>query len=165
MRERNVFDPNDFQGSDSERIAQAVAAAAARQGTVRITRRDDADGRAVWLIDEAILLPGNLTLIIDNCTIQLSDLARDNFIRSANCGIGISEVEPIGNLHILGVGNAVLLAYVLIDDPSSLWWCGALLALGFALYAIEYFFGTRDRPPGHERGDPSELRSAPEKGE
>ena len=109
MRERNVFDPNDFQGSDSERIAQAVAAAAARQGTVRITRRDDADGRAVWLIDEAILLPGNLTLIIDNCTIQLSDLARDNFIRSANCGIGISEVEPIGNLHILGVGNAVLL--------------------------------------------------------
>jgi len=70
---------------------------------------------------------------------------------------------PLLYLGILG--NAVLLAYVLIDDPSSLWWCGALLALGFALYAIEYFFGTRDRPPGHERGDPSELRSAPEKGE
>ncbi|NLF86993.1 MAG: hypothetical protein GX571_12920 [Lentisphaerae bacterium] len=109
MHARNVFDPNDFQGSDSARIAQALAAAAARHGTVRITRRDDADGRAAWLIDEAILLPGNLTLIIDNCTIQLSDQARDNFIRSANCGIGIADVEPIENLHILGVGNAVLL--------------------------------------------------------
>ena len=109
MNERNVFDPNDFLGSDSERIAQAVAAAEQQHGTVRVTRRDAADGRAFWLIDEAILVPGNLTLIIDNCTIQLSDQARDNFIRSANCGIGIADVEPIENVRILGVGNAVLL--------------------------------------------------------
>lgn len=56
-------------------------------------------------------------------------------------------------LLVVGIiGNAVLLAYVLIDDPTSMLWCAALLALGGALFAIEHFFGTRDRPPGHDRG-------------
>ena len=36
------------------------------------------------------------------------------------------------------LGNAVLLAYVIIDDPSSLLWVGGLLSVGFLLYLAEY---------------------------
>jgi amino acid transporter len=58
-------------------------------------------------------------------------------------------------LLVLGlVGNAVLLGYVVYDDPSSLYWCGSLLAVGGALFLAEYFFGSRDREPGAEVGDP-----------
>lgn len=34
------------------------------------------------------------------------------------------------------LGNAVLLAYVIIDDPGSLYWVAGLLALGVALYVV-----------------------------
>ena len=49
--------------------------------------------------------------------------------------------------------NAVLLVYVVIDDPSSLIWCAGLLALGFVLFVVEYFHGRRDRPVGDARGE------------
>ncbi len=51
------------------------------------------------------------------------------------------------------VGNIVLLAYVVWDDPHSLIWCGGLLALGGVLFATEYFFGSRDRSSGQARGE------------
>jgi len=51
------------------------------------------------------------------------------------------------------VGNVVLLVYVVYDDPASLIWCGALLGLGGTLFALEYFFGTQDRPAGKTRGE------------
>ncbi|GAA4712585.1 APC family permease [Nocardioides conyzicola] len=44
------------------------------------------------------------------------------------------------------VGNLVLLAYVVYDDPHSLLWCAGLLGLGLALYAAERLVGTRDAP-------------------
>jgi amino acid transporter len=40
------------------------------------------------------------------------------------------------------LGNFVLLVYVVVDDPFSLVWCAGLLAVGGALYAAEYFFGS-----------------------
>src|SRR5690606_31027977 len=33
---------------------------------------------------------------------------RDNIIRSANCGLGITEIAPISNVSIRGIGTAVL---------------------------------------------------------
>jgi amino acid transporter len=51
------------------------------------------------------------------------------------------------------LGNVVLLGYVVYDDPASLIWCAALLALGFALFLVEYYFGTKDRPSGSGRGE------------
>ncbi|HBP07226.1 hypothetical protein [uncultured Victivallis sp.] len=103
-------DPNSYPGTDSERIEQAARAAFAAGRPLRIpARRPDAvSPRSFWLIDAAILLPGNATLILDNCTIRLSDRCRDNFIRSANCGPGIDPVPPLDNIRILGVGSAVL---------------------------------------------------------
>ncbi len=104
------LNPNCYSGSDSERIRRAAEAALAVGAPIRIpVRRPDAESsRTFWLIDSAILLPGNATLILDNCRIKLSDRCRDNFIRSANCGCGIGEIAPLENIHILGIGNAVL---------------------------------------------------------
>ena len=111
-------DPNDYRGTDSERIARAVEAASANGGIVRIGPRkpDDESDRVYWLLDSAILLPENTTLILENCVLKLSDACRDNFIRSANCGLGIAKVEPIENVHIVGIGNARLIG---ADRPRA----------------------------------------------
>ena len=111
MEATEIFsDPNRYSGTDSTKIAHAVEAAVGFNGVVRIKARrpDEVSDRTFWLIDEAIILPGNTTLIIENCMIKLSDSSRDNFIRSANCGIGITEISPLHNIHIIGIGEAVL---------------------------------------------------------
>ena len=111
------YNPNQFKGTDSERIEQAVAAVKAQGGgKIVISRREDSDGRDFWLIDRAILLDSNMTLVIDDCTIKLSDESRDNFIRSVNCGLGISDVQRLHDIHIVGIGNAMLLG---ADRPRS----------------------------------------------
>ncbi len=104
------IDPNDFVGSDIERIQAAVAMAATRGGKLVIPARvpDSVSPRDYWLLDRAILLPENTTLLLENCRIKLSDQCRDNFIRSANCGIGISDIKTLRNIHIVGVGEVVL---------------------------------------------------------
>lgn len=110
-KERKMFtDPNDFCGSDIEKIQSAVNAAAKNGGKVIITARrpDKSSDRDFWLIDSAILLPSNTTLILDNCRIKLSDRCRDNMIRSANCGMGVESVPPVSNIRICGIGKAVL---------------------------------------------------------
>ena len=100
-------DPNDFAGSDIEKIQAAVNAAGKQDGIVRIGKRKAEDSREFWLIDSAILLPANTTLILSNTKIKLSDTCRDNFVRSANCVPGTGKVPPLSNIHILGEGSAV----------------------------------------------------------
>ncbi len=104
------MNPNNFIGSDSERIQAAINSAAMYGGKVTITARipDDTASRNYWLLDSAILVPENTTLILDNCRLKLSDQSRDNLIRSANCGIGIRDIKVIRNIHIIGIGSAVL---------------------------------------------------------
>ncbi len=59
-------------------------------------------------------------------------------------------------LLVIGlVGNIVLLGYVVYDDPASLSWSPGSSPSGVALYLVESFFGSRDRPRGVERGDPA----------
>lgn len=54
-------------------------------------------------------------------------------------------------LYIGLVGNAVLLVYVIVDDPSSLLWVAGLLAVGLVLYLAERFFGHKRRAPHDDR--------------
>ena len=54
-------------------------------------------------------------------------------------------------LYVGVVGNVVLLSYVVIDDPGSLYWVGGLLALGAALYLAQRLTGGR-RGPGVTTG-------------
>ncbi len=99
---------NDFlKNSDNDALDAAIAARGA-DGIVVIPPRESADGRDFWLLDRAVLLPANTTVILRNCKLKLSDKCRDNFFRSANCGLGIEENEPLSNIHIRGEGNAVL---------------------------------------------------------
>lgn len=110
--------PIRFSGSDSERIAQAIAASRECGGVVRIPARlpDAESDRTFWLLDEAILLPGNTTLYIDNAVLKLSDRCRDNFVRSANAGLGIEKPEPLENIHLIGLGRAELIG---ADHPRA----------------------------------------------
>jgi amino acid transporter len=55
------------------------------------------------------------------------------------------------------VGNLAILGFSIYDDPSSLIWCAALLAVGVVLFLIEYAAGSRNRPPGARRGDPEAV--------
>ena len=116
----SVFDPNNYSGTDSERINAALKDAGTCNGTVRIGKRRNAvqfsggngistlEERDMWLLDSALLVPANVHLIIDNCTIKLANSCRDNFIRSANCGPDCGTVPTIKNIRITGIGNAVL---------------------------------------------------------
>ena len=49
-----------------------------------------------------------MTLILQDCKIKQSDKSCDNLFSSANCGLGIEEPAPAGNIHISGVGNSML---------------------------------------------------------
>ena len=115
---KNYTDPNQYTGTDIERINSAVRDARKTGGCVRIfKRRPDAESqRDYWLIDSAILLPEDTLLYIVNCKIKLSDKARDNWIRSANCVVGSTEVNKISGIHIIGEGSAVLEG---ADHPRS----------------------------------------------
>ena len=106
-----MTDPNEFSGSDSERMEAAVARAEQTDRVLRIPRRIKSapDDREYWLIDRAVLLPGDVTVLLDGCTVRLSDRCRDNFFRSANCGPGIEKIEPLENIRIVGENSPVLL--------------------------------------------------------
>ena len=107
-----------FDGvNDSDVINEAIANREA-DGIVIIPPRDSffESDRDYWLLDSAILLPANTTVILQNCTIKLSDKCRDNFFRSANCGRGIEYPEPVENIHIRGEGLCTLLG---ADHPRA----------------------------------------------
>ena len=101
---------NDFYAvSDSDRFDLAMQNRTA-DGIVLIPPRvsDVEPERDWWLIDRAILIPENTTVILQNCKIKLSDRCRDNFFRTANCGLGIEDPKPIKNVHLRGEGFCVL---------------------------------------------------------
>lgn len=102
-------DPNNYKGSDIERINAAVRDAQKGNGIVRIFKRrpDEVSSRDYWLIDSAVILPGGISFYMMNCRIKLSDQARDNWIRSANCVAGGDDLEELSGIHIIGEGSAV----------------------------------------------------------
>lgn len=99
--------PNQFSGSDTQRIQAAVDEAAKANGKVVIPF-NNSNGSGIWLLDSAVLLPSNITIILDNCMLQLSDKSRDNMFRSNNVGVGISDSVWNQNISIIGVGDVYL---------------------------------------------------------
>lgn len=113
-----MINVNDFNGvTDSDIIKNAINHKQS-DGVVVIPPRvnNTEPERDYWLLDRAILIPENTTVILQNCTIKLSDKCRDNFFRTANCGLGIDYPEEIKNVHIIGVGLCTLLG---ADHPRS----------------------------------------------
>src|SRR5699024_7788860 len=99
--------PNQFKGSDTKRIQTAVNKAAETTRRVVIPAINS-NGSGKWLIDSAILLPSHITVILKNCTLQLSDNSRDNMFRSDNVGIGIKNPKWNYDIRIIGIGDVLL---------------------------------------------------------
>ena len=100
---------NDFpRRTDSDTIEAALQVGAGGTVVIPARRSEREPERTHWLLDRAILIPGNTTLVLDNCRLKLSDTARDNFIRSANCGMGLGDPKPLEGIHIRGIGTCVL---------------------------------------------------------
>jgi len=110
VHEEGFVTPNAFQGSDVERINAAIGSAAGTGKRVVIPRRNHGGNgeRDIWLLDSAILVQSDTILELNDCHIRLSDRCRDNIIRSANCGMGVTDIEPMGRIHIYGVGSVLL---------------------------------------------------------
>lgn len=101
--------PNQFEkGTQTQRIQKAIDQAKRSTGKVMIPRYDAVEKTTVWLLDNALLLPGDIELELNNCLLKLSNKCRDNFIRSANAGLGIAVVTPLKNIRIIGKGNVLL---------------------------------------------------------
>ncbi len=94
--------------SDSDFIESLIANR--KNGIVEIPRRDlpNEPERDWWLIDRAILIPDKTVFVLKNCKIKLSDKCRDNFFRSANCGMGMGDPEPYSHIEIRGEGFVTL---------------------------------------------------------
>lgn len=76
-----MINVNDYiAGCDSETIERAIAAKG-QDGIILLPPRksDKEPERDYWLLDRAILLPENTTVILQNCKLKLSDRCRDNF--------------------------------------------------------------------------------------
>ncbi len=102
---------NDYKGlTDNDRIEAAIADKDSQGGVVIIPPRksDIEPERDWWSLDRAILIPAHTTIVLQRCKLKLSDKCRDNFFRSANCGIGIADVQRISDIHIKGEGLCVL---------------------------------------------------------
>lgn len=113
-----MINVNDFKGNTDNDVIETAIKNRQKDGIVIIPPRisEIEPERDYWLLDRAILVPENTTVIMQNCTIKLSDQCRDNFFRSANCGEGIDEPKRIQNVHIRGEGLCTLLG---ADHPRS----------------------------------------------
>jgi len=103
-----VITPNEFSGkTDSDRIEAAIAEAVKTgERSIEIPRMNRDRNQPLWLIDRAILLPSDFTLILRACTVRLAPGTQDNLIR--NAGTVLEPMEGNINIHIRGIGNPVL---------------------------------------------------------
>lgn len=109
---------NEFRGKNDSEIIQNAIDGRDKDGIVVISSRKNSTEpeRDFWLLDSAILLPSDTTIILNNCKLKLSDRCRDNFFRSANCGMGQGDPEKLHNIHIIGEGFSILEG---ADHPRS----------------------------------------------
>jgi len=97
--------PNDFTGTDTSKIQQAVNLANTNNLQVLIPKKDSSN--TPWDIESAILLKSNTTIIIDGAILKLTDTSRDNMFRTENCGLGITgSFTILENIHIKGLNGA-----------------------------------------------------------
>jgi len=135
--------PNAFtEGSDSDRIEAAVAQAVQTgERSIEIPRVNAKSGQPLWLIERAILLPSDFTLVLRDCLVRLAPGTQDNLIR--NAGATLEPQETNANIRILGVGNAVLSGGLKahFDPPGdrSGWRTVGVLLCGVKHFTIEGF--------------------------
>ena len=97
--------------TDSQTIQNAVDyAEKTGMGEVIIPRFNDRTGKPLWDLPEAVLLPSDMTIILDNCHIRHADDSHDNLFRNRNMWTpeGKTLEGEQHNIRIIGHGNAWL---------------------------------------------------------
>lgn len=104
--------PNDTLGkTDSQSIQNAVNLAhESGVNRVIIPRKNARTNGLFWEIDESILLPSNMTVILEDAHLVMAEDAMCNFFRNENAYTekALSQPGRQHNISILGIGNAVL---------------------------------------------------------
>ncbi|NMC34283.1 MAG: hypothetical protein GYA36_17780 [Veillonellaceae bacterium] len=139
--ERNknmVISPNDYKkGSVIDRIESAINDAL-RLGvnSIEIPRVDVVEGKTEWLIERAIVLPSDFTLILKDCLIRLAPGTKDNII--TNSGARTQPLTGNKNIKIVGQGNVVLSGGMEshFDPPGDR---SGYKTIGILLYNTEHF--------------------------
>jgi len=109
-----VITPNDagiMAATDSKSIQNAVnEAKKSGLNKVIIPRLNERTGACRWDIDEAIILPSEMHIVLDNCYLRQSDGCFDNVFR--NCGeedtLDHSVESETHDIYITGIGKAVI---------------------------------------------------------
>lgn len=96
--------------NDTPAIQQMIDTAAASGKTeVTIPSVNPADGRSIWQIGTAIVLPSNMTVYVDNCTLRLNDGALCNMFCTKDIyASSMGQADELENIKIIGLGTAVL---------------------------------------------------------
>lgn len=109
---RYFSSPNDFlTGSDSQRIQAAINAAhESGLNQVVIPRFNAVSEKCIWNIDEVILLPSDMTVVLDNCHLRMADDAISQMFRNkeAYTEFGHTIEGEQHNIAIIGRGQAIL---------------------------------------------------------
>ena len=108
---KDFYTPNDFSGSDSERIKAAICEAK-RTGAdkVIIPRYNRETQSAKWVIDQTIPLPSDITVVLDNCYLTRADDTYCQMFATENLfdENGRDMLSEQKNINIIGAGNACI---------------------------------------------------------
>ena len=109
---KEFYTPNGFEcGSDSERIQCAInEAEKSGCGKVVIPHYNEKSDSLLWTIDKTVLIPSDMTVILDNCHIRMADGVMCRMFENSNVGLPVGRTleGEQKNIRIIGVGNAVL---------------------------------------------------------
>lgn len=110
---KNFVTPNDegiIAESDSRSIQNAIDEAVRLDlRKVVIPRINQRTGKALWETDEAIILPSDIEIVLDNCYIRQADGSMDNVFRNFDDdAMRKTLAEEHRNITIRGEGNAVI---------------------------------------------------------
>lgn len=111
MKSITPNDPGGRAGSDSRSIQNAIRAAQTTASrTIRIPRMNERTGEPIWIIDETILLPSDITILLDDCHLRFADGVFCNMFRNENMytPIGFTPEGEQHGIRIVGRGNALL---------------------------------------------------------
>ena len=111
---KQFITPNDLglkASSDSRSIQNAVDKAhKTGLNKVVIPRKNRRTGQMIWVIDKSILLPSDMTIVLQDAHLRMADGVMDTMFRNANAWTaeGKKAQGRQYNIHIVGQGNAVL---------------------------------------------------------
>jgi hypothetical protein len=103
-----IITPNQFRnGSVSDRIERAIdEAVKTGLNSIEIPRADLVKKDTVWLIERAIVLPSDFTLVLNSCLVRLAPGTKDNII--TNSGARTKPLSGNQDIRIIGKGNATV---------------------------------------------------------